>query len=137
NISAVIRHGDVAKALNALHEAFFLSDRKVLNVFLVGTGLIGKVLLKMIRDQFTKLANESLLEINVVAVANSRRMLFREEGLNPETCVAELSDSSEPMEMKEFVNTMVNLNLTNSIFVDCTSSEEVTNFYEQVLDANI
>jgi bifunctional aspartokinase / homoserine dehydrogenase 1 len=137
NISAVIRHGDVAKALNALHEAFFLSDRKVLNVFLVGTGLIGKVLLKMIRDQFAKLADESLLEINVVAVANSKRMLFSEEGLNPETCVSELAKSDELMVMEEFFNTMVNLNLTNSIFVDCTSSEEVTGFYERILDANI
>lgn len=137
NISAVIRHSDVAKALNALHEAFFLSDRKVLNIFLVGTGLIGKVLLKMIRDQFAKLADESLLEINVVAIANSKRMLFREEGLDPETCVAELSRSNEIMAMKEFFNTMVDLNLTNSIFVDCTSSEEVTAFYERILDANI
>lgn len=137
NISAVIRHADVAKALNALHEAFFLSDRKVLNIFLVGTGLIGKVLLKMIRDQFTKLASENLLEINVVAVANSKRMLFREEGLDPINCVNELTEKGAPMVMQEFVETMVNLNLTNSIFVDCTSSEEVTSHYEQILDANI
>src|SRR5688572_21892437 len=55
NISAVIPQADVGKALNALHEAFFLSDRKVLNIFLVGTGLIGKELINMVRDQFDKL----------------------------------------------------------------------------------
>ena len=86
NISAVIPQVDAAKALNALHEAFFLSDRRVLNVFLVGTGLIGKALLAMIQDQFSKLAKDNLLEVNVVAIANSRKMLFKEDGLALSTC---------------------------------------------------
>jgi bifunctional aspartokinase / homoserine dehydrogenase 1 len=137
NISAVIRQVDVAKALNALHEAFFLSDRKLLNIFLVGTGLIGKVLLDMIREQFEKLASESLLEVNVVAIANSRKMLFREDGLKPETCLEEMNEKGEPMAMQSFFDKMVELNLTNSIFVDCTSSEQVTAFYEPILSANI
>jgi bifunctional aspartokinase / homoserine dehydrogenase 1 len=137
NISAVIRQVDVAKALNSLHEAFFLSDRKLLNVFLVGTGLIGKVLLEMIDDQFDKLASESLLEVNVVAIANSRKMLFREDGLDLETCVQELTLSGEVMAMQKFYDEMVMLNLPNSIFVDCTSSQEVTGFYETILSANI
>lgn len=137
NISAVIRQSDVAKALNALHEAFFLSDRKLLNVFLVGTGLIGKVLIEMVRDQFQKLAKENLLEVNVVAIANSRKMLFSEEGLNLETCVAELPAKGETMVMKNFVEKMASVNLPNSIFVDCTSSEEVTQYYQPILDSNI
>ncbi len=137
NISAVVRQVDVAKALNALHEAFFLSDRKVVNVFLVGTGLIGKVLLQMIREQFSKLASENLLEVNVVAVANSRRMHFREEGLDPERAFEELVQSEIPMDMEAFCNLMTELNLSNSIFVDCTSSEEVTKYYELILSANI
>jgi bifunctional aspartokinase / homoserine dehydrogenase 1 len=137
NISAVIRHADVAKALNSLHEAFFLSDRKLLNVFIVGTGLIGKVLIDMINDQFGKLAKESLLEINVVAIANSRKMYFREDGLNLDTCVAEMPTNGEAMSMKAFVDHMTGLNLPNSIFVDCTSSEEVTSHYEAILSANV
>lgn len=137
NISAVIPGHDVAKALNALHEAFFLSDRKVLNVFLVGTGLIGKALLAMIKDQFSKLANDNLLEVTVVAVANSRRMLFREEGLSPDNCVAQLQKEGEEMHLQAFFDSMVMLNLSNSIFVDCTSSPEVTDFYEAILSANI
>src|SRR5690606_36978650 len=137
NISAVVRQVDVAKALNALHEAFFLSDRKVVNVFLVGTGLIGKVLLQMIREQFSKLASENLLEVNVVAVANSKRMLFREEGLDPEQAFDHLLQSETPMEMDAFSNLMTELNLPNSILVDCTSSEDVTEFYERILSANI
>lgn len=137
NISAVIPASDVAKALNALHEAFFLSDRKVLNIFLVGTGLIGKALLAMMKDQFTKLATENLLEVVVVGVANSRRMLFREEGLALEHCVAQLQEEGEEMHMQAFFDTMVGMNLSNTIFVDCTSSPDVTQFYESILGANI
>lgn len=136
NISAVIRHADVAKALNALHEAFFLSDRKVLHIFLVGTGLIGKVLIEMIDDQFAKLAKEHLLEVNVVAIANSKKMLFSEEGLQLARCTEDLSNG-ESMDMGVFVDRMIALNLPNSIFVDCTSSEEVTTHYESILSANV
>jgi bifunctional aspartokinase / homoserine dehydrogenase 1 len=137
NISAVIRQMDVAKALNSLHEAFFLSDRKVLNIFLVGTGLIGKVLLEMVKEQFKKLANENLLEVNVVAVANSKRMLFSDEGLDPANCVDALAESADKMSMSDFVERMIACNLPNSIFVDCTSSEIVTSFYAEILSANI
>jgi bifunctional aspartokinase / homoserine dehydrogenase 1 len=137
NISAVTRQSDVTKALNVLHEAFFLSDRKVLNLFLVGTGLIGNTLVQMIRDQFENLAKTNLLEVNVVAVANSKKMLFDEAGLNLDLCVDQMKGEGEPMNMKEFASRMVGLNLSNSIFVDCTSSEVVTDFYEGILSANI
>jgi bifunctional aspartokinase / homoserine dehydrogenase 1 len=137
NISAVVRQADVAKALNALHEAFFLSDRKLLNIFLVGTGLIGTALLKMMDDQFSKLAKENLLEVNVIAVANSKKMLFNEEGLNLTKCVDEMKQNGKAMTMYSFVAEMFSLNLPNSIFVDCTSSQEVTDFYEAILTANI
>lgn len=137
NISAVVRHADVAKALNALHEAFFLSDHKVLNIFLVGTGLIGNSLLKMIDEQFAKLAKENLLEINVAGVANSRKMLFHEEGLSLKTCVQEMKDKGGTMSMDLFVRRMTAMNLPNTIFVDCTSSEDVTEFYREIFSANI
>lgn len=137
NISAVVRQADVAKALNALHEAFFLSDRKLLNVFLVGTGLIGNSLVNMIEEQYNKLAKENLLEVNVVAVANSKKMLFNEEGLKLSSCIDQMKKDGQPMNMKDFADKMIGLNLPNSIFVDCTSSEEVTAVYEAILSANI
>jgi bifunctional aspartokinase / homoserine dehydrogenase 1 len=137
NISAVVRQPDVAKALNALHEAFFLSDRKMLNLFLVGTGLIGNTLLRMVNEQFGKLATENLLEVSVVGVANSKRMLFADDGLPLPTCLDEMKQKGELMNMRDFVDRMVSLNKPNSIFVDCTSSEEVTDFYEEILSANI
>ncbi|MEO7991011.1 MAG: bifunctional aspartate kinase/homoserine dehydrogenase I [Chryseolinea sp.] len=137
NISAVIPQVDASKALNALHEAFFLSDRKVLNIFLVGTGLIGKCLVDMVEDQFTKLAKENLLEVNVVAVANSTKMLFEESGLVLKSSIERMKNEGEHMSMKSFFDKMVSLNLPNSVFVDCTSSADVTAFYEDILSANI
>lgn len=137
NISAVIHEQDIAKALNVLHEAFFLSDRKVLNLFLVGTGLIGKSLLNMIQKQFHQLAKQSQLEIHVVGIANTRKMLFNEDGLPFEKAIDQMKTSGDEMNLNAFMGTMIALNLSNSIFVDCTSSEEVTGFYESILSSNI
>ncbi len=137
NISAVIREADVSKALNVLHEAFFLSDKRVAHVFLVGTGLIGGELLRMISSQFAELASRNLLEVHVVAVANSRKMLFNEEGLDLQTAVAKMKDSGELMLLQDFVARMKSMNLPNSIFVDCTSSEKVAAVYQEILDGNI
>ncbi len=137
NISAVVRQQDVSKALHALHEAFFLSDRKVLNLFIVGTGLIGNALVDMVDEQFSKLASDNALEINVIGIANSKKMFFKEDGLPLKTCVSEMKSKGDAMHMKAFAEKMVALNLPNSIFVDCTSSEEVTDFYESILSANI
>ncbi|MBL7873680.1 MAG: bifunctional aspartate kinase/homoserine dehydrogenase I [Cyclobacteriaceae bacterium] len=137
NISAVIHEQDIAKALNVLHEAFFLSDRKVLNLFLVGTGLIGKSLLNMIQKQFHQLARQSQLEIHVVGIANTKKMLFNEDGLPFEQAIDQMKTSGDEMNLNAFMGTMIALNLSNSIFVDCTSSEEVTGFYESILSSNI
>src|SRR5258706_5291273 len=137
NISTVIQESDIGKALNVLHEAFFLSDRKVLNLFLVGTGLIGKSLVKMIADQFAQLSKENLLEVNLIAVANSKRMLFNEMGLELDSCVDQMKREGETMALQTFLDRTRELNLSNSVFVDCTSSEAVTDSYEAILSANI
>lgn len=137
NISAVIHQQDIAKALNVLHEAFFLSDRKVLNVFLVGTGLIGKSLLAMMQKQFSQLAKQNQLEIHVVGIANTKKMLFHEDGLKLSDAIATMLDEGEEMNLNNFIGTMISMNLSNSIFVDCTSSEEVTEHYETILSSNI
>lgn len=137
NISAVIAQADVAKALNTLHEAFFLSDRKIINVFIVGTGLIGGTLLEMIKDQVFKLEHENHLEIHVNGVANSRKMLFDEDGLDLSQVIDRLLADGESMNMEAFYKRMHAMNLSNSIFVDCTASEQIIDAYEDILAANI
>jgi aspartokinase/homoserine dehydrogenase 1 len=137
NISAVIDQADVAKSLNALHEAFFLSDKKVAHVFLVGTGLIGNTLLNQIEEQLPKLSRENRLEIKVLAIANSKRRLFSDEGLALSTAIPTMKELGEHMNLSEFMHRMIKMNLPNSIFVDCTSSELVAEQYPHVLEANI
>lgn len=137
NISAVIRDSDTSKALNVLHEAFFLSDRKAAHVFLVGTGLIGGELVKMIGQQFSTLATSNHLEVHIVGLANSRRMLIDAAGIKPSTAVEQLNETGIPMSISEFYGEMKALNLPNSIFVDCTASEEIAQWYDRILEASI
>lgn len=137
NISAVIKQEDVAKALNVLHDAFFLSDRKTAHVFLAGTGLIGKALLNQVREQFNKLSEENKLEVRINGMANSKKMMFSEQGLSLDQAVETLHEKGEPMNLEAFYQNMTSMNLPSSIFVDCTSSEAVAGLYERILDSNI
>jgi aspartokinase/homoserine dehydrogenase 1 len=117
NISAVISNDDLQKALNALHEVFFLSQFKVLHLFLVGTGLIGSALTKMIEEQLEKLKMEHGLEIQVHGIANSRFMAFHEDGFNlKKDCVP--NEKNEAYNLNRFITRMLKMNFSNSVFVD-------------------
>ncbi len=137
NISAVINRADEAKALNALHEGLFLSDVKVLNVFMVGCGLIGSTLIKQIQAQADYLYKSKHLEIRIIGLANSRKMIFQPNGLNPNQWKEQLEAEGKPMKLAKFIDQMKNLNLSNSIFIDSTASEEVASKYDKILDASI
>lgn len=138
NISAVVSQADLQKALNALHEAFFLSDNKVLHVFLVGVGLIGKTLIRMIAQQRKKLMQENDLDIQIHGIANSRYMAFDEDGFDLANCpLPQDAKGAKPMDIKKFVAQMEEMNFSNSVFVDCTASQEVADVYEQVLEAKV
>lgn len=138
NISAVVSKTDLQKALNALHEAFFLSDNKVLHVFLVGVGLIGQALIKMIAHQQEKLQKANLLDIQIHGIANSRYMAFHEDGFDLKNCpLPEKAEGALPMDLEQFVSQMESMNFSNTVFVDCTASQEVSEFYERVLEAKV
>jgi aspartokinase/homoserine dehydrogenase 1 len=140
NISAVIARHDQAKALNAIHEAFFLSGARSVNLFLVGIGLIGGTLLEQLADQQEILADEHRIRINLVGAANSRYMLFNPEGLEPQkvqSLLARGDPGAVPFTLPGFIERMKALNLPNTAFCDCTASDEVAAQYEQLLKASI
>lgn len=139
NISVVIAYNDLSKALNALHEAFFLSDIKTLNLFMAGTGLIGTALLGQIEKQFNYLYKEQQLKINIVGATNSRKMYFDLTGiaLNKGGWKDQLLQEGEKADLKLFVERMKQMNLQNSVFVDCTSSYDVVKHYEELLRSHI
>ncbi|MCF6241089.1 MAG: bifunctional aspartate kinase/homoserine dehydrogenase I [Bacteroidales bacterium] len=137
NISIVISSKNVHKALNVLHEEFFLSDLKKMHIFNIGVGNVGKTLINQIRDQFEYLKEEYRLEIKIVALANSRQMLFMPEGIDLSNWENLLANHSEPMNRERFVEKIKSLNLRNSVFVDNTANEQVASLYSSVLDKSI
>jgi aspartokinase/homoserine dehydrogenase 1 len=137
NISAVVAKQDESKALNAVHEAFFLSGIRSVNLFLAGCGLIGGTLLDQIAGQRETLADRYKIRINIRGLANSNRMIFDSNGIDPSEARALLAASPTPFDIKAFVQRMKAENLPNSCFCDCTPSETVAAVYETVLQAAI
>lgn len=137
NISIVIAQRDISKALNTIHEVFFLSDVKTLNVFIIGVGLIGGTLIDQIKNHNQKLVKDHALKINIVGMTNSKKMIFNEDGLKLENWKDHLINHGEASTISGFIDKMIEFNLQNSVFVDCTSNPEVVNGYEQVLKHSI
>jgi len=137
NISVAIQKKDEVKALNAIHEAFFLSDTYSLNLFIVGVGLIGGTLLKQIREHMSFLRRSQHVELNVVALANSKRMIFDVDGIDLDNWKDQLNASEEKMDIEQFVLRMKGLNMRNSIFIDNTADPTISQYYEQILDSSI
>jgi len=136
NISFVVKKQDVAKAQNAIHDVFFLSENRQLNLFIVGVGLIGGTLIEQIKDQRNFLKDHQKLEINICGLANSRRMIFDYDGLNIESWHADL-DGGEVMNLESYIENMKAMNLSNSVFIDNTATDQVSPYYKNILDASI
>jgi len=137
NISVVISKKDEAKALNAIHQTFFLSDEKTLPIFLVGPGLVGETFLKQVDEQLEYLEKGLGLEVNLVGIANSSKMLFDPAGISLIDWQNKLAEKGEPMSLRQYVDKMKDLGLANSVFVDCTASAEVVKYYVEILQAGI
>jgi aspartokinase/homoserine dehydrogenase 1 len=137
NISFVIKEKDIKKALNVIHESFFLSEYTRLNLFLAGKGTVGSKLLKKIKDQAGKLYNTNKLQIRLVGVAGSRKMILDREGLDPALVVEKLGTDGISGSINNFRDHIIEMNLANSVFVDCTASEEVATIYQSLLDNNV
>jgi aspartokinase/homoserine dehydrogenase 1 len=137
NISAIIKKIDEAKALNVLHDAFFLSETKSINLFLVGVGLIGSTLLNQIKKHQEFLRQNNSLDIHIVGLADIDKTIFDIEGIDLDNWQEKFSQATLKTNMKEFVTNMIALNLSNSIFIDCTASDEVASFYDKIIDASI
>ncbi|HTF82239.1 MAG TPA: ACT domain-containing protein, partial [Cytophagales bacterium] len=137
NLSVVIKKSDLSKALNALHEGFFASDLQTLNVYVVGLGLIGKTLLKQISAQKQYLADRKSMDINIIGIANSKKMLLAQGGIDIDNWEKLVEDKGEASDLDLFFDKMRKLNLPNSIFVDNTSNKDIVKYYESTLKASI
>jgi aspartokinase/homoserine dehydrogenase 1 len=136
NISAVIATRDVKKAVNVLHEDFFETTYKQVNLYVVGVGNVGSRLLSQLLQQQKYLQKYLRLSIRVVGIANSRKMLFNANGVDLENW-KELLQEGEKMNLDEFINTIKTKNLRNSVFVDVTANKEVANRYAEILEKSV
>lgn len=136
NISVVIKSSDVRKAINVLHEDFFEETKKLVNLFIVGVGNVGSRLLEQLESQRQFLQNKLRVQINVVGIANSKKMLFKEEGISLPNWKEEL-DKAEPMNQQTFGEFIIQKNLRNSVFVDNTANENVPKLYDSLLRKSV
>ena len=136
NISAVIASEDVKKAINVLHEEFFETTYKQVNLFVVGTGNVGSKLLGQLQQQQRYLAHHLRLQINVAGIANSKKMVFDDEGIDLNNWKATL-DNGNKMNLNEFVEIIQSKNLRNSVFVDITANESVANVYDRLFEKSV
>ncbi len=137
NISFVVKEDDLRKTLNTVHDSFFLSRCKVLQVFLTGLGTVGGKLLEKLAAQEDKLRDEYRLLVRIVGVANSRKTLIDEQGIDPATAKQRLEAEGTHLPNAEFAEAIKKLNLAGSVFVDCTASPDVASLYDTMLENNI
>ena len=136
NISTVIATADVKKAINVLHEEFFETTYKQVNLFITGVGNVGKRLLGQLQQQQSYLQKNLSLNINVVGLANSKKMLFNDEGINLGNW-EKLLEKGEQIDLPKFSETIRTKNLRNSIFVDITANDDVARLYDNLLQKSI
>lgn len=136
NISFVIDAALLRKTLNVIHDSFFLSEYKVLNLFLCGIGTVGSSLIEQIASQREKLKKEHSLQLNIVGIANSRHAIFNRDGLDLTNYRAALKESKE-CNTAELRDEIIKMNIFNPVFVDCTANADVAAIYPALLSHNI
>ena len=137
NISFVVSVGSLRKAMNVIHDSFFLSEYQVLNIFIAGIGLVGTNLLEQIRLQQPTLLRDNSLQIRVVGVSNSRKYILSREGIDLTTYREVLEKKGEVSSPERFRDAILEMNIFNSVFVDCTASDAIAGIYKSLLERNV
>ena len=137
NISFVIKNKHLRKALNSIHDSFFLSDYKVLNLFIVGIGTVGGKLIEQIKQQQPRLMQQYALKLNVVGIARGTKAIFCREGLNLDTYREDLEERGIPSSPQILVDRILDMNIFNATFVDCTANEAIATIYKDLMEMNI
>ncbi|MCF6297502.1 MAG: bifunctional aspartate kinase/homoserine dehydrogenase I [Flavobacteriaceae bacterium] len=137
NISAVIIKKDVKKALNSLHVTFFENHIKQINLFIVGVGNVGGMLLEQIQQQQNYLLDHLHINMRVIALSNSKKMLFDEKGIDLVNWKSQLGNNGKKSNFDDFISQVKKLNLRNSVFVDTTANDKLPSFYASYLKESI
>lgn len=137
NISFVIKKSHLRKALNVIHDSFFLSEVSILNIFLTGVGVVGRNLLYQIRNQQAYLQQHKNLQLRIVGLANSHQCIFNREGIDLDNWEAELKASTNKSTPEILREAILGMNIFNAVFVDCTASAAIADLYQDLLAHNV
>ncbi|AMR31010.1 bifunctional aspartokinase I/homoserine dehydrogenase I [Mucilaginibacter sp. PAMC 26640] len=137
NISVIISATDLAKALNAVHDAFFIQLTKTLHAFCLGTGNIGKTLFNQLNAHREFLQKNNGIQVKIAGISNTRKMVFNTDGLSLDNWEEELQDSHHTADLQTFIHHMKQMNLPNCVFIDNTASPAPIGFYEEIFKSNI
>ncbi len=137
NISVIISAYDLAKALNAVHDAFFTELNKTLHAFCLGTGNIGKTLFNQLNGHMDFLQENNGIQVKIAGISNTRKMIFNSDGISLDTWEDELNKSNQEADLDEFIARMKSMNLPNCVFIDNTASPKPIEHYEDVLKSTI
>ena len=137
NISFVVDGSSLRKALNVIHDSFFLSEYKELNLFICGIGTVGGMLIEQIASQQEELKRTHRLKLNVVGIASSRKAIFSREGIDLHRYHELLETEGIPSNPEKLRDEILRMNIFNSVFVDCTASKEIAELYQTFLEHNI
>ena len=136
NISFVVNGKSLRKSLNVIHDSFFLSEYKEVNIFLCGVGTVGGMLIEQIRSQQEELMRTHRLKLNVVGIASSKRVVLDRAGINLAD-YRRILDNGMECNQAVLRDEILKMNIFNSVFVDCTASKEIAELYQTFLDHNI
>lgn len=136
NISVIVNETELRKSLNVIHDSLLLSEYNELNLFIIGIGTVGGNLIEQIKAQHRMLMDTHRLKINVVGIANTRHALFNRDGIDLNSYREDLNQAP-PSGNSNILNGVLGMNIFNSVFVDCTASEEIAELYQPLLDHNI
>ena len=137
NISFAIKSSDEEKALKLIHDTFFHNTIKTLNLFIVGTGLIGGTLIQQLKDFKESILDSKGIDLKLIGLSNSRKMHFDPNGIILNTWETSLAGSEQAANPENFVNQMIKFNLANSIFIDNTASTVLPDYYKKILNNSI
>ncbi len=136
NISFVVDGRFLRKSLNVLHDSFFLSEYKVLNLFICGIGTVGGMLLEQIRTQQQFLMQSRRLKLNVVGISDVDNFVLDRDGIDLNNYEQTLR-AGYPANTDHMRDEIVKMNIFNSVFVDCTASKQIAMLYQTFLEHNI
>ena len=137
NISFVTNVSSLKKALNVIHDSFFLSEYQVMNIFLTGIGTVGGSLLDQIKQQQPLLMKQNGLKLNVVGIADIDKALFNRDGIDLDTYTEKLYSEGVPTTPELLKNEILKMNIFNSVFVDCTASPKIASLYRELMENNV